>query len=439
MDDTDPAWSGCGPQPTDLSTLAVESSSLDAAAKADALIADGLTYLIGAADDGRRYRTVADPLGVPHGVAGVLATLVQVSVITGRSDLRDAVSRAAGLLAHRLNTAGDLMAGEQAAGSALGRAGVAWAMLDAAMHLNSDTLTARAIDLALRVPVCDPDPNLSHAIADAGMAQLHCWTTVGELAFLERAEQCADKLVAAAASTLDGPRWTVPPACARYAVDGRVLATADVIAGAGGFLLATALATGRDDLFEVAKAAAGTLVATAERGPYSARWPGADVEPNGAGAHGRYSDSSAIGTFLLRMWRKTGDLALLALAREAAAGTHCDRWFVDSSVWRGLAGNGDLLLDLADDGIPPAHAFATDLIECLYAHRVVQDGLRLVPDTPTSGVTIGYATGLSGVLSYLMRYRYGGRRLWQVDGIDVGSAPSEPGWLSWPGELGWPN
>ncbi len=46
---------------------------------------------------------------------------------------------------------------------------------------------------------------------------------------------------------------------------------------------------------------------------------------------------------------------------------------------------------------------------------MIRDGLLVVPDENLTDVTVGWNTGLAGVLDFLHRLRHGGPRPWMAD------------------------
>jgi lantibiotic modifying enzyme len=128
------------------------------------------------------------------------------------------------------------------------------------------------------------------------------------------------------------------------------------------------------------------------------------------------SGSSGVGTFLARLWRATGHERARELAEAAASAVREARWHMSTAVCHGLPGDGEFLLDMADLlGEQRYRGWADEIAACLDARSVVRNGLLLIPDESGSDVSAGYGTGLSGVLSFLLRLRHGGPRPWMVD------------------------
>ncbi len=53
----------------------------------------------------------------------------------------------------------------------------------------------------------------------------------------------------------------------------------------------------------------------------------------------------------------------------------------------------------------------------MLTRNTLRDGLMLLPDETSSDITVGYATGLSGCLAFLLRLRHGGPRWGMPDQI----------------------
>ncbi|MFJ6724584.1 class IV lanthionine synthetase LanL [Streptomyces sp. NPDC091281] len=422
--------------------LRTETGAVDADPVVERLLDDGLAHLLGTAggpDADRLWASTAfgqstDRVNVQHGSAGVLVLLTRADALLDRPALRDAVAATAAWTDARSTPPPDR---PPLPGLYFGRAGTAWALYDAARHLGDDALADRAGRLALALPPRWGNPDVFHGAAGAGLTQLRFWRATGRPEFLDRAADCADGLLSAAAHHDDGVFWPVP-----HDFDSRLagithLGYAHGVAGVGAFLLEAALATGRADLLDTARAAGRTLVDAAERGTGGARWRTDRTGAEGTGMlHHLCSGSSGVGTFLIRLWQATGDPDALALAEEAATAVHRARWTSGSAVCHGLAGNGDFLLDLADaldaDALDadarggPYRDMAADLALALHSRHVLHDGLALLPDESGLRVTPDYGVGLAGALSFLLRLRHGGPRL-LLDGTGAADTAAAPG------------
>ncbi|WP_097238135.1 class IV lanthionine synthetase LanL [Streptomyces sp. 1331.2] len=410
----------------------------------DRLLHDGLRHLAATATPERRDRLWpvvpagerTDPCNVQHGAAGVLAVLAR-AVAGGRlpDGIREEAVRTA-------RTAADWIERRIAVepvvlpGLHFGRSGTAWALLDAARALDDPELAVRAAALARRIAVEWPNPDVCHGAAGAGFTQLrfaaHDFTAddfttggftaggftgaaAGSQDFLDRAAHAARALLAAARHEPYGTVWPVPLDFDSALAGITHLGFAHGVAGVGAFLLAAAEATGDQALLAGAVAAGHTLAATVrwDDGRERAWWPQSANDP----AHIRLSHwcsgSSGAGSFLLRLWRATGDADTLDLARAAGRAVSAARWHGGVSACHGLAGDGEYLLDLAEATGEPEFRCAAEQSAALIATRTARrDGLLVLPDETGTGCAPAYGTGTAGPLAFLLRLRDGGPRLW---------------------------
>ncbi|WDT88690.1 hypothetical protein H0E86_21100 [Streptomyces sp. SCSIO-PteL053] len=136
------------------------------------------------------------------------------------------------------------------------------------------------------------------------------------------------------------------------------------------------------------------------------------------------SGSSGIGTFLVRLWARTGDERYREAAVGAAAGVRDAMWLSSPAACHGLAGNAEFLLDMsAALGDPRYREQAGELAACIHTRAVRRDGLLVVPDESLEAVTGGYQTGAAGTVGMLLRLRDGGPRLWMPDTPDLFAPP----------------
>lgn len=360
-----------------------------------------------------------------HGAAGVLSVLVLADrALAGvghagsadrtdddRARLLAAAARTAAWIDARRSTVPRLLPGLY-----FGRAGTAWALFDAARRLNDVETAEHAAQLALSLPVRWPNPDICHGAAGAGLAQLHLWRATGREEFLARVGMCADGLIEAAER--DGGRvfWPVPQDADSVMAGMRHFGFAHGVAGVAAFLLAAGRATGRQAYLDAAAEAGDTLVAEAERGVWGARWRDArDSAPGQGMLYHWCSGSSGVGTFLLRLWRVTGDQAHRRLAEEAGAAVRHSRLLSPTAACHGLAGNGEFLLDLAAEFGGPYDAWADDLAAALYTRHTLADGRMVLPDESGADVRADYQTGLSGAVGFLLRLGHGGPRPWMAE------------------------
>ncbi|GAA1397991.1 hypothetical protein GCM10009639_36000 [Kitasatospora putterlickiae] len=425
------------------------------AAVLDQVLHDGLRHLAATATPSRWDRLWpvvpagerSDPCNVQHGAAGVLAVLARAAATTGlpgvvRESARTTTRIAANWIERRCAAEPAVLPGLHC-----GRSGAAWALLDAAGALGDHALAGRAAELADRIAVEWPNPDVRHGAAGSGFLQLRFAahdlneSVAGPPWYLSRALRCGQGLLAAAREAPYGTVWPVPQDFNSALAGTTRLGFAHGVAGIGTFLLAAAEAidetsgtfTGEASpggallngarltsaLFDGARAAGRTLATTArpgspaaDRGP-TAWWPQSADDPGHVRlAHG-CSGSSGVGTFLVRLWRATGDAEAHRLAVAAGRAVIADRWHSDITACHGLAGGGEFLLDLAHaTGDPEFHSAAQEFGSLIAARSALRDGLLVLPDETGTGTAAAYGTGTAGALAFLLRLRHGGPRLW---------------------------
>ncbi|WP_435649232.1 class IV lanthionine synthetase LanL [Kitasatospora purpeofusca] len=436
----------------------------------DRVLHDGLRHIAATATPSRRDRLWpvvpagerADPCNVQHGAAGVLAVLARAAATDGLPEDVRATARATA------RTAADWVERRCAAepvvlpGLHFGRSGAAWALLDAARALEDRALGRRAAELAARIAVEWPNPDVCHGAAGAGFLQLRCAAdefsgfsaadgTAGASEFLARASRCGHGLLAAARQSPYGPVWPVPQDFDSALAGITHLGFAHGVAGVGTFLLAAAGATGDGALLAGAVGAGRTLAATARLDPSAAPGPGGDGAapaarwPRSADdpAHVRLTHwcngSSGAGTFLLRLWRATGDADAHRLALAAGRAVTAGRWHSGVCACHGLAGDGEFLLDLAEaTGDPGLRAAAVESGLLIAARAALRDGLLALPDETGTGCAPAYGTGTAGALAFLLRLRHGGPRLW-VDPVPFDTPLGTPSGTPYDTPLGTPS
>ncbi|WP_214409101.1 class IV lanthionine synthetase LanL [Sphaerisporangium fuscum] len=404
----------------------------------DRLLRDGLAHTLRTMTPGtgsvpsphlwpaRNLGQSADPCAVQYGSAGVLALWARLAdparpgegVPPGlRDDLLAGLRTAADWTVRRLE-------GEHrpSPGLYFGRAGIAWGLHEAGRALGDERLRAAGLEMALGLPIRWPNPDICHGLAGTGMALLHFWQATGDGRFLERADACADGLLEAAEHTPKTVLWPIPKDFDSALAGVVHYGFAHGVAGIGAYLLAAGRVLGRDDCVETALTAGETLLEAADHDGGRAWW--ADG-PNGGNKLPHWCNgSSGVGTFLVRLHAADGDRRFRDAAHGAALAVHGNRLVSGTAACHGLAGDGQFLLDMADLlGEPAYREQAEELAGALWAHATLRDGLLVVPDENQAEVTVGWNTGLAGVLDFLHRLRHGGPRPWMADPED-GSAPS---------------
>jgi hypothetical protein len=421
------------PAPPDVQVSAWVSPARASAASPDlnALVRDGLTHVLRAMTPGKArlwasgdFGTDTDPCNVQHGAAGVMAVLVraaQAGEHTGPGDagLSDAVATAADWVGERLDAVPRILPGLY-----FGRSGTAWALHDAAGYLGDAEMASRAIGLAELVPITGwGNPDICHGLAGAGLAHLHLWQATGLDRLRQRAMLCAEAVLGAARRCGVETLWPIPIAFESSLAGLEHYGFAHGVAGAGAFLLYAATAGNEERFLTAAVAAGHTLRQAARTDAEGAWWPAAKPDSPDPDIQHWCSGASGIGTFLIRLWRVTGDRRFLDLAERAAVTVRRRQWHSGNSVCHGLAGDGEFLLDMAQfTGEGKYTEWAMEMAALIYARRVYLDGLAAAfGDDPTK-VTADFGTGLSGVLGFLMRLRHQGPRSFMPDALL--SAPS---------------
>jgi hypothetical protein len=382
---------------------------------------DALDHLVATMDPGNParlwpsygYGATTDPLAVQHGAAGVLRVLTQAHAARPDPRLRDAVAAAARWIAGRVDREPRALPGLY-----FGRSGTAWALLEAGRALGDGDLVSLAADLARRVPVRWPNPDVCHGVAGAGLTQLRFWEVTAEEGFRARACGAADALVAAAAREGSAVLWPIPRDFASTMAGVAHYGFAHGVAGVGTFLLAAGRATGTGAYLDLAISAADTLAAAARVDGGAAYWT---AGPGGGRRKTNWcSGSSGVGTFLVRMWQHGGDARYAEPAAQAAVAVRRSRWHAGTAQCHGLAGDGEFLLDLADaTGEERYRDWARELAVGLRVRHAVRAGRMVVPDELGNEVVADFGTGLSGVAAFLLRLRDGGGRLWLPDSASL--------------------
>jgi len=346
---------------------------------------------------------------VQHGLAGALAVLARLAAAgygEQSADLRNAVL-------DRLDR--DFEPGRHhLPGLYFGFAGTAWALFDAGRALNRGDLVDRALELVSSLPTAWPNADITHGLSGLGTCLLHLAQATGRQDLLTRALACGDEILRMADTRDDGISWTVHMAFDSELAGYTSYGFAHGTAGIGAFLLAAGHAAGRDDLLDAARRCGETLLAAALREGDAAFWP-ATASSSAPLTHW-CNGSSGVGTFLCRLYARTKEPEYLASAVAAAHAVMRTRWSMGTAYCHGLAGDGDFLIDLSRvTGDSTFADYADELAGLLWARRVYYDGAAVLPDESGSAVTGGYGAGSAGHLSFLLRLRMGGPRLFHPD------------------------
>lgn len=356
-----------------------------------------------------------DPCNVAHGAAGVLGALTWYYELTGDQRLPTALATAGGWIERRLRA--DAF---RPPGLYFGLAGTVWALHDAARIVADDGLTERATQLALSLPLSWPNPDLTHGTAGLGITALHLWQTTGDEQFAHRTQRSAETLIGSMVRFPEGVGWQTSTSFDSLFAGEHSYGFAHGAAGIGYFLLAAGASPAlpsaiRQDCLTAAEQAGETLMGTVLDADGGARWcdgPGSEAHPMPYWCSG----SAGVGTFLVRLSRETGNGQAGKLADLAARSAALHAPPGPLGQCHGMAGNGELLLDMAQAMGDQAgyRSSAHDIAHRIFARRIYRHGATVFPDEHNK-VTAEWGSGLSGILAFLLRLTHGGSRRWMAD------------------------
>ncbi|MEU8778108.1 class IV lanthionine synthetase LanL [Streptomyces sp. NPDC048606] len=347
-----------------------------------------------------------DPCTVQQGAAGVLAVLTRCFELTGDPRLPEVISTAGRWITERTDTR------SIRPGLHFGGSGIAWALYDAARAVDDPGLAEHATALALAPQETTPSHDITHGRAGSGMAAAHLWQRTGDPRLAALVVGAADRLAAAARPEPSGVSWPIPAEAASAEAGKRYLGFAHGASGIGCFLLAAAEVSGHRRYLDLAVTTGEELVAGAVRIGDTVQWPAqaGDVPTAPYWCHG----SAGIGTFLIRLWRTTGDDRYGELAHGAARAVVERASRAPLTQCHGLAGNGDFLLDMAAaTGDTTYHAMAEDLAHLIATERAHRAGHVVFP-TEYGDVSTSWSDGSAGILAFLLRTRHTDSRLWMT-------------------------
>lgn len=313
-----------------------------------------------AAIDALVSRLLRDTAGtVRPGAAGLLGVLVQAHDALAHPRLPERIEQ----VADRLDRAADRHTEHRPVGLYFGVAAPLWALADAARSLGDPDLLRRSVERGLLLSADWRGPDVTHGLAGLGLTLIHLWELTGDARLAIRVAEIGRHLAGTAM------------------VDGT--------AGIGYFLDCAARVTGSAELRWAAARVARSLAATGRAG------------------------SAGVASFLLHHAEGGGEVdpaVLHAAARRIVA----DKEHSGITYCHGLAGRADLLLDYPTvwcgptGGLDPAavvgpyRSWAGQLLLLAWEWLTDEPG-RITPD---------FNTGYGGTLSALLRWRYGGQRLW---------------------------
>ncbi|WP_329426456.1 class IV lanthionine synthetase LanL [Streptomyces sp. NBC_01268] len=343
---------------------------------------------------------------VQQGAAGVLSALTRYFELTGDARMPELIVTAGRWIADRTDTR------STRPGLHFGGRGTAWALYDAGRAVDDRALVDHAVALALAPQESTPSHDITHGSAGSGLAAVHLWHRTGDPRFAERVADAADRLAAAARREPAGASWPVPAEAVVEEAGKRYLGFAHGTAGIGCFLLEASAVTKNPEHRELALAAGELLATHAVTVGDAAQWPAqaTDVPTAPYWCHG----SAGIGSFLVRLWRATGDERFrdLALGGTRAVVERASRAALTQC--HGLAGNGDFLLDMAEATGDPAHRARAEELARLIVSERSHRGSHVVFPNEYGDVSTSWSDGSAGILAFLLRVRHTEPRHWMV-------------------------
>jgi lantibiotic modifying enzyme len=198
-------------------------------------------------------------------------------------------------------------------------------------------------------------------------------------------------------------------------------------AGIATFLFAVSAATGEPTFAAVATEALLTVLPQAVSIDGAAYWPASPDDAGDSSEAGYWpswcNGSTGMGTAFLRAHLATGDPTYRVAAEAAAKAGLRERWRSSAGQCHGLAGDAELLLDLAalsGRPVPPGDPYRTAALDAaealLLQRRTPATGTGTVfADDSGATVSAGFGTGLAGTGAFLLRLVAGGPRLLMLD------------------------
>jgi tRNA A-37 threonylcarbamoyl transferase component Bud32 len=299
-----------------------------------------------------------------------------------------------------------MLDGVRLPGFYVGEAGVAACLLRAGQVLGDESLRRLALERARAVAALPySSPDLFNGTAGRLRAHLLMWDDSSDADQLKAAVAAGDELLDSARAGGPELSWTIPPGFDD--LSGRsYLGYAHGVAGIGDVMIDLFEATAQDR-FADAAVRAGTrlqrLALPSLDDGSGLVWPESEGgAPSGATwCHG----STGIARFFLHLATADLDANAMDVARRAARMVALGARGADPSACHGLAGNIELLLDMAQATEDAAYVSqAANLAELLEAFAVESDDGELawysdVPPTVTPDYTVGY----SGIAMCLLR------------------------------------
>lgn len=390
------------------------------------MLADGLRYTVETMTPDQPHLwppitasgLTSDPCNVQSGAGGVLGVLTEAARVRDVEGLPEALRTAARWLDRRLHEEPRVLPGLY-----FGRSGAAWALHEAAGALDDAALAERALAYAKRVPIRWPNPDMTHGTAGAGTVMLHLLQATGDPDFAQRTHGCARALIDAVERRRDLVTWPVPEEFNSQMAGISHHGYAHGVAGVSNFLLTAGLALDVPEYVELAEAGGEAMCHAVIREGDAALWPTGEPGVDDMGLTWWCSGSAGVGTFLIRLWKHTGDDRYRELAEAGARAVRNERWLLSPSACHGGSGGAEFLLDLAAVlGDDTYRGWAEEMALSIHARSTLRGGKLIAPGDSMNSIEMGYNSGLAGVLGFLLRLRHGGRRLWMAEDLALPAA-----------------
>jgi predicted Ser/Thr protein kinase len=342
-----------------------------------------------------------DPIyfDINQGLAGAVIALARITDFTGEKSYRAALRTSACYLVEIATGTADLCPGLYN-----GVGGMVAALLLAARVLNCETLMLRAVRLGGELLITNTtNPDLFIGVAGIARAGVALHAVHAEPSVLERLEQLGEQLLGLATSEeYGGIYWTIP---AGYeGMSGRTyLGFAHGAAGIADVLLDLYQMTGNESFLRAVMGAATWLARHAERSPFGGLyWPSV---PNGPPNPAFWCHGAAgIGSFFARLAGHKVLPEAMDMARGAAeAVSRTTRWCSPNRC-HGLAGSIEFMMEMFELTKCNTYLEAATEMSVLSDKFYRRDAERRDWQPGPSGTfDVGYMTGLSGLLSTLVR------------------------------------
>ncbi|HEU0301601.1 MAG TPA: lanthionine synthetase LanC family protein [Longimicrobium sp.] len=375
---------------------------------------------------GGRMLSVHRALGwnLYDGVAGIAVFLARLQRACGDAEIRR----------HAHGAARQLLAFDSAAGAGeglyLGRAGVAWALVEVGTVLDFPAARARGVEILCATPSTTGNPDVLSGVAGRVLAALDVFRATGEAPVRALADAEAARLLSLAEPDgHGGRRWLMREINPHAALTG-------YSHGAAGIALAFGEAAAV--LEEGAYLAAAAELLAYERGLFDGaaeNWP--DLRPVAGDAEDDPAEgptfevawcngAAGVGLARLALWRRRPERVLVEEVEHAAAATRRHLRStpeLNSSLCHGLCGNLEFLQDAARLLARSALAEGADEASARLADVAMESGFALRSGVMSHQESPVLFLGLAGVGHYFLR-------LWdpaQVDSLLVIQRdPGEP-------------